>query len=105
MIYDYAFVKKPNQLKKYTYSHTYGNVIYDGKLRCLTHAEILSLLLDLIKCFIKCTNIKVDISGTKAPDTESYLKNDYVLSVTTTDTTLHSKIFSNIRINFIVNGV
>lgn len=94
-----------NQLKKYTYSHTYGNVIYDGKLRCLTHAEILSLLLDLIKCFIKCTNIKVDISGTKAPDTESYLKNDYVLSVTTTDTTLHSKIFSNIRINFIVNGV
>ena len=35
-----------NQLEKYAFSHTYGNVIYNGKLRILTHAEILSLLLN-----------------------------------------------------------
>lgn len=90
-----------NQLKKYTFSHTYGNVIYNGKLRSLTHTQILSLLLDLVKCFIKCTNLKVEVLETKAPVIESCVKNDYVLSVTTTDTKLNSEIFSNIRINFI----
>ena len=94
-----------NQLEKYTFSHTYGNVIYNGKLRILTHAEILSLLLDLIKCFVKCTEIKVEELEPKALDIELSVKKDYVLSVTTTDTKLKSMTFSNIRINFIVNGV
>lgn len=94
-----------NQLKQYTYDHTYGNVVYSGKLRNLTHVKILSLLLDLVKCFINCTSVKAEILETKAPNMESYHKNDYILSVTTTDTTLHSKIFSNIRINYIYNDV
>ena len=94
-----------NQLKQYTYDYTYGNIVYDGKLRSLTHSRILSLLLDLVKCFINCTSIEVKVPETKAPNMELYHKNDYVLSVTTTDTTLHSKIFSNIRINYIYNDV
>ena len=74
-----------NQLKQYTYDHTYGNVVYSGKLRNLTHVKILSLLLDLVKCFINCTSVKAEILETKAPNMESYHKNDYILSVTTTD--------------------
>ncbi len=88
-----------NQLKKYTFSHTYGNIIYNGKLRSLTHTEILSLLLDLVKCFVKCTDIKVEVLENKV--SESGIQNDYVLSVTTTDTSPNSKVFSNIKINFI----
>lgn len=90
-----------NQLEKYTFSHIYDNVIYTGKLRILTHAEILSLLSDLVKCFVKCTGIKVEKSEPRALDSESCVKKDYVLSVTTTDTKIKSQIFSNIRINFI----
>ena len=90
-----------NQLKKYTFSYTYGNIIYNGELRSRTHTQILSLLLDLVKCFIKCTNVKVEVLEANAPCIESYVNNDYVLSVTTTDTKLNSKIFTNIRINFI----
>lgn len=74
-----------NQLKQYTYDHTYGNVVYSGKLRNLTHVKILSLLLDLVKCFINCTSVKAEILETKAPNMKSYHKNDYILSVTTTD--------------------
>ena len=91
------------QKTKYTLDHTYGNVVYDGALRNLTHSEILRLLAEITECFIDCVGVTV-ISQEIVPSTvDSVGKNHYKIYVSTEkpETGAKTKIFSNIEIVFV----
>lgn len=89
------------QKRKYTLDHIYGNVVYAGSLRELTHEEILELLFELTKCFIECIGVKVEVRAVAPLTADSYGENSYKISVFLEQSSIESKVFSNIEINFV----
>lgn len=89
------------QKRKYTLDHTYGNIIYAGSLRNLTHREILKLLVELTECFINCSNVHVEIAEVTPSTIDSCGENNYKILITVAEIQTESKVFSNIKIDFV----
>ncbi|WP_145153893.1 hypothetical protein [Paenibacillus xylanexedens] len=88
----------------YTTSDTFGNVVYEGHLRNLSHVEILSLFADVISCFISAE--EVEIVEEEAPYDEEnkqykhYKPLNYEINVKNKNPNKQIKTFENITISF-----
>lgn len=59
----------------YTSSDVYHNAVYEGELRKLSHADILRLIMDMVKCFIGATDL--DIIEEPVPKSKFYKSYNY----------------------------
>lgn len=88
----------------YTSSDVYHNVVFEGELRKLSHADIIHLITDMIKCFIGATDL--DIIEEPVPKSKSYKSYNYytplfyTLNVKNDSIKKQQKKFENITINF-----
>lgn len=93
-----------NTKGRYTTSDTFGNVVYEGKLRDLTHNEMLTLFVEVIKCFIGA--IKVEIiekevpCGTNYKEYRYYKPHSYEINVQNNNSEKKQKVIENIIINY-----
>ncbi|GIO84661.1 hypothetical protein J25TS5_15930 [Paenibacillus faecis] len=88
----------------YTTSDTFGNVVYEGDLRKLSHAEILSLFADFISCFIGAEKVEI-IEEEATYDEENmqykyYKPHIYKINVKNRNSDRKIKIFENITISY-----
>ncbi|KPV58252.1 hypothetical protein QJ48_17370 [Paenibacillus sp. A3] len=88
----------------YTTSDTFQNVVYEGTLRNLTHAEMLTLFAEVITCFIG--GIEVEIIEKEVPCDKQYKQYDYYkphsyeINVKNNNLDRKKKTFENITINY-----
>ncbi|WP_156829709.1 hypothetical protein [Paenibacillus ginsengihumi] len=88
----------------FTTSDTFGNVVYEGNLRNLPHVEILSLLSDVISCFIGAEEVKI-IEQEAPYDDENkqykyYKPHIYEINVRNKNVDRNIKKFENITISY-----
>ena len=87
----------------YTASDVYNNVVYEGKMREMSHEEILHMFSEIILCFKEATDIHIVQSD--IPKESRYEKYKYytphmfVVNVENGNADRRSKIFGNITIN------
>ncbi|MGF9916147.1 hypothetical protein ABEX47_01325 [Paenibacillus ehimensis] len=88
----------------YTTSDTFQNVVYEGTLRNLTHAEMLTLFAEVITCFIDAR--EVEIIENEVPCDKQYKLYDYYkphsyeINVKNKNLDRRKKVFENITINY-----
>ncbi|MBG9941414.1 hypothetical protein ABE237_05525 [Brevibacillus formosus] len=88
----------------YTTSDTFGNVVYEGTFRNITHEEMLTLFAEIITCFIGA--IEVEIIEKEVPSDKQYKKYDYYkshsyeINVKNNNLDRKKKVFENITINY-----
>lgn len=87
----------------YTTSDTFGNVVYEGTLRNLTHIEMLTLFAEVITCFIGA--IEVEIIEKELPYDKHYKEHNYYKSHSyeiniKNNSERKQKVFENITINY-----
>jgi len=89
---------------RYTTSDTFGNVVYEGKLRNLAHVKILTLFAEIITCFIGA--IEVEIIEKEVPcdinykEYNYYKPHSYEINVKNNSSERKQKVFENIIINY-----
>ncbi|WP_291562593.1 MULTISPECIES: hypothetical protein [unclassified Clostridium] len=88
----------------YTTSDTFGNVVYEGALRNLTHIEMLTLFVEVIMCFIGA--IEVEIIEEEVPYDKHYKEHNYYkshsyeINIKNNNSERKQKVFENITINY-----
>ncbi|HAG42628.1 MAG TPA: hypothetical protein DCL31_03640 [Clostridium sp.] len=88
----------------YTTSDTFGNVVYEGTLRNLTHIEMLMLFSEVIMCFIGA--IEVEIIEKELPydkqhkEYNYYKSHSYEINIKNNNSERKQKVFENITINY-----
>ncbi|PSK20761.1 hypothetical protein, partial [Brevibacillus sp. NRRL NRS-603] len=82
----------------------FGNVVYEGTFRNITHEEMLTLFAEIITCFIRA--IEVEIIEKEVPSDKQYKKYDYYkshsyeINVKNNNLDRKKKVFENITINY-----
>lgn len=88
----------------YTSSDVYNNVVYEGNMREMTHAQMLQMFAEIILCLIDATDICVLQSD--VPKNKNYKKYKYyephmfIINVENEHTTEGIKVYENITINY-----
>lgn len=88
----------------YTSSDVYNNVVYEGKLREMSHKQMLKMFSEIILCFFNA--ISVCVVQEKIPVEKIYKKYNYydpymfVINVKNNEEEKKVKVFENIIINF-----
>lgn len=87
----------------YTSSDVQGNAVYEGKLREMTHEQMLQMFCEIVLCFAD----SVDVSITELPDSENkygrynyYKPKIFIIDVKNDRTVHQTKIYENITINY-----
>ncbi|KQY80603.1 hypothetical protein ASD24_16820 [Paenibacillus sp. Root52] len=93
-----------NRKGMYTTSDTFGNVVYEGDLRSLSHVELLSLFRDVLLCFIGAEEVEI-IDREASYDEESkqykyYKPHTYEINVNNKNYDRQIKKFKNITISY-----
>lgn len=88
----------------FTTSDTFGNVVYEGDLRNLSHVEMLSLFADVISCFIDAEGVEI-IEEETPYDKENkqykyYKPHIYEINVRNKNPYKKIKTFENITISY-----
>lgn len=87
----------------YTSSDVYHNAVYEGKLREMSHEQILTMFAEIILCFVGATGIQCIQSD--VPEDKHYKKYNYytpymfTVNVENNHTTKQTKVYENITIN------
>lgn len=88
----------------YTFSDVFGNVVYEGKMRKMSHEQMLSMFVEIVSCFIEATS--VHIIQLDVPETSGYQKYNYyephmfIIDVENNHVNKQSQTFENITINY-----
>ncbi len=88
----------------YTSSDVYSNVVYEGKLREMSHEQMLKMFSDIILCFFNATSVCV--IQEEIPAEKKYNKYNYydpymfVINVQNNNIERKVKVFENITINY-----
>lgn len=88
----------------YTSSDVYGNVVYEGNLREMTHEEMLQMFADIILCFVDAAGVSVVQSD--VPEDSNYKRYNYyephmfIVNVENNPIIGKTKIYENITINY-----
>lgn len=87
----------------YTSSDVYDNVVYEGKLRKMSHLEMLQMFAELILCFMESNAIEVIVDDDKEKKYEeySYYKpHIFTIIVDNGRSIKQEKVFDNITIKY-----
>lgn len=88
----------------YTSSDVEKNVLYEGRLREMTHEEMLKMFADIIICFIDAVDIEVIqsdiIENEKYKRYHYYEPHMFVINVDAKHITAKTKVYENITINY-----
>lgn len=90
--------------ESYTISDVYGNVVYEGKMREMSHEEMLDFFSKIILCFIGSTGVHV--TQLDVPPTSGYQKHNYfdahiyIINIDNGHANRQSPIFENITIYY-----
>lgn len=89
---------------RYTTSDMYGNAVYEGTLRNLTHVEILTLFSEIITCFIDAIEVEIiekeDPSYTNYKEYNYYKPHSYEINVKNNNSEKKKKVIENFIINY-----
>lgn len=93
-----------NSKGTYTFSDVFDNVVYEGKMRRMSHEQMLSMFVEIISCFIDATSIH--ITQLDVPETSGYQRYNYyephlfIINVENNHADRQSRTFENITINY-----
>lgn len=86
----------------YTISDVYENVVYEGKMREMSHEQMLGMFVKILLCFIKATSVHVtqlDIPERSGYQAYNYYKpHMFIINVENGHANKHSQTFENITI-------
>lgn len=80
------------------------NVVYEGKLREMSHEEMLNMFVEVVSCFLGATS--VNVTQLDVPETSGYQKYRYfdpyifIIDVENSHTDKKTQTFGNITINY-----
>lgn len=88
----------------YTLSDIYDNVVYEGKLREMSHEQMLDMFAEIILCFIDAKAVQViqlDVPTEKGYKSYNYYDpHMFIIDVDNGHVDKQSKTFENITINY-----
>lgn len=93
-----------NSKGTYTISDVYENVVYEGRMREMSHAQMLSMFVKIISCFMDATSVHV--TQLSVSETGEYQKYNYykphmfIINVENGHTDKQSQTFENITIYY-----
>ena len=88
----------------YTISDVYENVVYEGRMREMSHEQMLGMFVKLISCLFEATS--VHITQLEVPELSGYHVYNYyephmfIIDVENSHAEKHSQTFENITINY-----
>lgn len=92
-----------NSKGTYTSSDVYNNIVYEGKLREMSHLEILHMFADFILCFIDSESMDVLTAVDEAKKYQKYNyyePNIFTIIIKNKSGITQEKIFENITIKY-----
>lgn len=93
-----------NSKGTYTLSDVFGNVVYEGKMREMSHEQMLRMFVKIVSCFIGASNVQVtqlEISETSGYQNYNYYEpHQFVIDVENGHADRKSWTFENITINY-----
>ncbi len=87
----------------YTASDVYDNVVYEGKLREMSHEEMLQMFFEIILCFVNAETVsmtQLDVPGDKYKMYNYYKPYMYIIEVKNNHTMEKTNVYENITINY-----
>lgn len=99
------FIDEKAKRYSYTTNDIYGNVVYEGKIRDLTHKQMLNMFAEIILCVLEATSITIvdeDITNDEYENAYYYIETlkQYNIYVENQNSFQKNKIFKNINIYF-----
>lgn len=93
-----------NSKGTYTISDVYENVVYEGRMREMSHEQMLSMFVKIISCFIEATSLhitQIDVPETSGYQTYNYYKPYmFIINVENGHVDKQSQTFENITIYY-----
>ncbi len=93
-----------NSKGTYTLSDVFGNVVYEGKMREMSHEQMLRMFVKIVSCFIDASSVQVtqlEISETSGYQKYNYYEpHQFVIDVENGHADRKSWTFENITINY-----
>lgn len=103
-VYDEEFMFIDEKSKEsYTSSDVYGNVVYEGELRKMSHEQMLQMFADIVLCFVDATGVNVMQSDVPENTYKSYRYFEphiFVVNVENNHSKRKTKIFENVTIHY-----
>ena len=87
----------------YMSSEVYGNAVYEGKLREMSHEEMLQMFSEIILCFIDAAGVSLttlDVPENKYKKYKYYTPHMFILDVENNHLTQKVNVYENITIKY-----
>lgn len=103
-VYDKEFMFIDEKTKdSYTSSDVYDNVVYEGKLREMSHEQMLQMFADIVLCFADATGVSViqsDVPENTYKQYSYYEPHMFVVDVENKHSNRRTKVFENLTITY-----
>lgn len=99
---EFMFIDEKSR-ESYTSSDVYGNVVYEGKLREMSHEQMLEMFADIILCLADAIGLGViqsDVPKNIYKRYRYYEPHMFVVNVENKHSHRKKKVFENITINY-----
>lgn len=99
---EFMFIDEKSR-ESYTSSDVYSNVVYEGKLREMSHEQMLEMFTDIILCLVDAIELSVihsDVPENTYKRYRYYEPHMFVVNVENKHSYRKKKVFENITINF-----